>query len=419
MEALPNHLNCPLLEEEKVMKMRNTAVVAALTVALGLGIANTQGGTKVTVWSDLAGGELAWFKGIAKTFEASPAAKGAKIEIVPSVLNEGRDKFIQAAPKGEGPDLIVTIPHDQIGQFVAAGVVEPMDAYLDAKTRSDTQSSALDAFNYKGKLFGLPMSSEAVAIVYNKKLLPGGVPKTWDAFIAAAQKLTNLDKQEFGFLAPIDNQYHMNGIYRAYGAYVFGKNANEGAIKAAQTINDLRFKYKLIPEGTEKYELETDLFLKGKVAMWQTGPWSMSGVKDAKIDYGIGLLPKPPGAKSNWQPFIGVRGLVMNAYSKNKDVTAAFARFAVSKQNQIGLNQEGGKLPISKSALRQLKNDPTVAGFGAASNAGIPMPNIAEMGSVWGPWGDALNLSIKTANPDYAALHKKAVQDILNAINKK
>jgi arabinogalactan oligomer / maltooligosaccharide transport system substrate-binding protein len=69
--------------------------------------------------------------------------------------------------------------------------------------------------------------------------------------------------------------------------------------------------------------------------------------------------------------------------------------------------------------LIQLKADATVKGFGAASAAGIAMPNIAEMGSVWGPWGDALSLSIKTANPDFADLHKKAVSAILGAINKK
>ena len=419
------------------MKMRNTAVVAALTVALGLGIASTQGAAKITIWTDFKEGELKWFNAAAKAFEATPAAKGAKLELTSVILGETRDKFIQAAPKGEGPDLIATIPHDQIGEFVKAGVLEPMTKYLDAETKADTQASAIDAFNYKGKLFGLPMWSEAVAVVYNKKLLPKGVPRKWDDFIAAAQKLTNKDKQEFGFLAPIGIQYHMNGIYRSFGAYIFGKNkdgslnpqdiglATEGAIKAAQTINDLRFKYGLIPEGTENPDLEKDLFTKGKVAMWLTGPWDMSAVKNAKIDYGIGLLPKPTGAIKNWSPFIGVRGLVMNAYSKNKDIASAFAKFLISKENQISLNQEGGRLPISKSALKQLKADPTVTGFGASAAAGIAMPNIAEMGSVWGPWGDALALSIKQQNPDkdgkdnIPGYHKIAVAAILNAINKK
>jgi arabinogalactan oligomer / maltooligosaccharide transport system substrate-binding protein len=128
------------------------------------------------------------------------------------------------------------------------------------------------------------------------------------------------------------------------------------------------------------------------------------------------LMPKPDGAVKAWTPFIGIRGLVMNAYSKNKEATAAFAKFLVSGANQIALNKVGGKVPVSKSAVRQLAKDPTVAGFGAAIAAGVPMPNIPAMAQVWGPWGGALSLSIKSANPDYKKLHSEAVTQILGAI---
>ena len=102
------------------MKMRNAAVFTALTVALGLGIASTQDTGKIKIWTDFKEGELKWFTAAAKAFEATPAAKGAKLELTSVILGETRDKFIQAAPKGEGPDLIATIPHDQIGEFVSA-----------------------------------------------------------------------------------------------------------------------------------------------------------------------------------------------------------------------------------------------------------------------------------------------------------
>jgi arabinogalactan oligomer / maltooligosaccharide transport system substrate-binding protein len=410
--------------------MKKLAVVAALTLALGLGAA-VQGQQKIVVWADFKEGELKWINDAARAFEASPAAKGAKVEVVSVPLGENRDKFIQSAPKGEGPDLIATIPHDQVGQYASAGVLEPMDKYLDAKYKADTAQSSIDAFNYKGRVFALPMFGEAVAIVYNKKLLPGGIPKTWDAFIATAQKLTNPEKQQFGFLAPIGTQYHMHGFYKAFGAYVFGQNKdgsfittdiglnNAGAVKAAQLINDLRFKYKLIPEGAEDPGLQEDLFKKGNLAMWLNGPWVMSGVKDAKIDYGIGLPPRPTGAVADFQPFLGVRGVIMNAYSKQKPVAVEFAKFLIQPAQQISLNKEGGRLPVSKSAVRQLSKDPVVAGFGAAVAKGIPMPNIPEMGQVWGPWGDALGLSIKSPTADITGLHNKAVDQIKAAINKK
>ncbi len=405
-------------------------VVAALSLALAAGAVQGQG-NKITIWTDFATEELKWFSAAADAFEKTPQAKGAKLEIVAVPLGDNKDKFIQSAPKGEGPDMIATVPHDRVGEFAAAGVLEPMDKYLSVAFKADVAESSLDAFNYKGRTFGVPMWGEAVAIVYNKKLLPGGIPKTWDEFIKVSQNLTNLEKQQFGFLAPIGIQYHMHGFYRAFGAYVFGKNkdgsfnttdiglANGGAVKAAQLISDMRFKYKLIPEGAESPDLQQDLFLKGNLAMWLNGPWVMADVKKAKIDYGIGLPPRPTGATADFQPFLGVRGVVMNAYSKQKAVTSEFAKFLVSNANQVSLNKIGGRLPISKSAVRQLGKDPVAAGFGAAVAKGIPMPNIPEMGQVWGPWGDALNLSIKTANADIAGLHTKGVEQIKAAINKK
>jgi arabinogalactan oligomer / maltooligosaccharide transport system substrate-binding protein len=408
---------------------KTPGVLAALTLALGLGAVQGQG--KIVVWTDFKDDELKWLSQAADAFEKTPAAKGAQIELVSIPLGDNRDKFIQSAPKGEGPDLIATIPHDQIGQFTSAGVLEPMDKYLDVKFKADVAASSIDAFNYKGRVFGIPMFGEAVAIVYNKKLLPGGIPKTWNEFIATAQKLTNPEKQQFGFLAPIGIQYHMHGFYRAYGGYVFGKNkdgsfntsdvglANDGALKAAQMISDLRFKQKLVPEGLETPEVQEDLFVKGNVAMWLNGPWVMANVKKAKIDYGIGLPPRPTGATADFQPFLGVRGVVMNAYSKQKAVSSEFAKFLARPEQQVSLNKIGGRLPISKSAVRQLGKDPVVAGFGTAVAKGIPMPNIPEMGQVWGPWGDALGLIIKTPNANVKDLQQKAVDQIKTSINKK
>ncbi len=407
------------------------AAVAVLSLALAAGASTVSGQGKLVIWTDFATEELKWFSAAADAFEKTPAAKGAKLEIVAVPLGENRDKFIQSAPKGEGPDLIATIPHDQVGQFASAGVLEPMDKYLSVAFKSDVAESSLDAFNYKGRTFGIPMWGEAVAIIYNKKLLPGGIPKTWDEFIKVAQNLTNAEKQQFGYLSPIGIQYHQHGFYRAFGGYVFGKNkdgsfntndiglANAGAVKAAQLLADLRFKHKLIPEGAEDDGLQTDLFLKGNLAMWLNGPWKMADIKKAKIDYGIGLPPRPTGATQDFQPFLGVRGLVMNAYSKQKPVTSEFAKFLVSNANQISLNKIGGRLPISKSAVRQLGKDPVAAGFGAAIAKGIPMPNIPEMGQVWGPWGDAQNLIIKTQGADAASLLGKGVDQIKAAINKK
>jgi arabinogalactan oligomer / maltooligosaccharide transport system substrate-binding protein len=408
--------------------MKRIATLFALSLGLALSSASA---AKLTVWTHFGGNEREWLVAAAQAFEKTAAAAGNTFEVVDVDFGAIKQKMILNAPKGEGGDVVVTLPQDQLGELVNAGVVEPLDKYFPVSERKDIGKGALSAFTYKGKLFGVPMFGEAVAIVYNKKLLPMGVPRTWEAFIKTAQNLTNPEKQQYGFLADIQNQYHMHGLYYAFGGYIFGDNkgtldpsdvglANAGANKAGQLINDLRYKYKLIPEGAESGDLQKSAFLEGKLAMWQTGPWSMGDIKDAKvkIDYGIDVLPRPTGATKNWSPFSGVHAALVNSYGKNKAVSAAFAKYLSSPANQVSFNKAGGRVPVSASAVKELSSNPVVAGFGKALAQSIPMPNIAEMGKVWGPWGNAVTLIAKTPGADVKALNEAAVKEIKTSIGK-
>jgi arabinogalactan oligomer/maltooligosaccharide transport system substrate-binding protein len=259
-----------------------------------------------------------------------------------------------------------------------------------------------------------------VAVVYNKKLLPGGVPTNWDAFIKAAQ--TNTGAGKFGFLVDLSNAYMNYGIFSAYGSYVFKNTngtlntkdiglANAGADKAASLLNDLRYKYNLVPEGVDG-GVAKSAFTDGRLAMLMTGPWDMGDIKKAGIDYGIANLPTPPGASAKWSPFVGVQGVMLNAYGKNKAAAANLAKALVSSAAQVAFNKAGGRIPASLSARVQLKADPVVVGFGKAISAGTPMPNVPAMGAVWGPWSNAVAQSVQKPNASYSSILDSAVKEI-------
>ncbi|MFC4452727.1 maltose ABC transporter substrate-binding protein [Deinococcus sonorensis] len=386
----------------------------ALTV-LSLALLGNASAATLTVWSHFGDVELTWLKQQAAAYTK---ATGNAVNIVTVPLGDIPDKFIQAAPKGQGPDIVVTLPQDRLGQLASSGVIEPMDKYITSKT--DLDKTSLSAMTYNGKLFGLPMFAEAVAVVYNKKLLPNGVPGTWDAFIKAAQ--SNTGNGKFGFLVDLSNAYVNYGIYSAYGSYVFKNNggtlnpkdvglANAGADKAASLLNDLRYKYNLVPEGVTG-DVAKSAFTDGRLAMLVTGPWDMGDIKKAGIDYGIANLPTPPGATGKWSPFVGVQGVILNSYSKNKVAAAQFAKALVSGSAQLAFNKAGGRIPVSLSARVQLKSDPVVAGFGKAISAGTPMPNIPQMSAVWGPWTNAVTQSTQKAGVNYSNINDTAVKEI-------
>ncbi|MGI8748442.1 MAG: maltose ABC transporter substrate-binding protein, partial [Deinococcus sp.] len=384
----------------------------ALTL-LSLALVSNASAASLTVWSHFGGSELAWLKGQTAAYAKQ---SGNTVNVVTVPFDQIPDKLIQSAPKGQGPDILVTLPQDRLGQLAASGAIEPLDKYVTSK--ADLDKTALSAMTYNGKLFGLPMFAEAVAVVYNKKLLPGGVPTNWDAFIKAAQ--ANTGNGKFGFLVDLSNAYINYGIFNAYGSYVFKNSggtlnvkdvglANAGSTKAVALLNDLRYKYNLIPEGVDG-GVAKSAFTDGRLAMLMTGPWDMGDIKKAGIDYGIAQLPTPPGATGKWSPFVGVQGVMLNAYGKNKAAAAALARSLVSSSAQTAFNKAGGRIPVSLSARVLLKSDPVVVGFGKSISAGTPMPNVPQMSAVWGPWSNAVAQSVQKPSPDYSGILGGAVK---------
>lgn len=385
----------------------------ALTI-LSLALLGNASAATLTVWTHFGTSELQWLKDQAAAYAK---ASGNKVDIVSVPFDNIPDKLIQSAPKGQGPDIIVTLPQDRLGQLAAAGVIEPMDKYVTS--RSDYDKTALSAMTYQGKLFAIPMFAEAVAVVYNKKLVPKA-PTSWAEFLKTAQALQT--GGNYGFLADLGNAYMNYGIVSAYGGYVFKNNngtlnvkdvglSNAGADKASAFLNDLRYKYNLVPEGVSG-DAASSAFTQGRLGMFLTGPWSMGDIKKAGINYGIIPFPTPPGATGKWSPFVGVQGTMMSAYSKNKAAAAAFAKRISSADAQVAFNKAGGRIPVSLAARTKLKSDPIVAGFGKTISMGTPMPNVPQMGAVWGPWSNAIAQSVAKPNQNYSQILDKAVQEI-------
>ncbi len=386
-------------------------------IVLSVALLGQASAVTITLWTHFEpAGEIAWVKAQAAVFEKKT---GNKVQVVSVPFDQITDKFIQSAPKGQGPDLIATQPHDRLGQMAAAGVIEPMDKYITSKT--DLDKTAINAFTYNGKLLGIPLFAEAVALVYNKKLVPNP-PTTWAQFLAIAKKNTVPGNGTFGYLTQIDEPYRSYGFVSAYGGYVFKNNNgtynvkdigldNAGTAKALGFLNDLRYKYGLVPEGVDANAAKS-AFVDNRLAMLYTGPWDMGDIKKAGINYGITSFPTPPGATGKWSPFVGVQGILISSFSKNKAVAVQFARQMASADAQVAFNQAGGRIPTSLAARIRLKADPVVAGFGKAISMGTPMPNIPQMGAVWGPWAAATAQSVQKPNQNYAQLLEKAVQEI-------
>ncbi len=131
-------------------------------------------------------------------------------------------------------------------------------------------------------------------------------------------------------------------------------------------------------------------FQEGRSLFWMTGPWARGDA--SAVNYGVGLIPQFDGNAAT--PFVGVRGAMVSSFSDNQVLAQSFILdFFATIEVQQAMYESDPRLPATKSLFAVVEAaDPIAAAFAASASNGIPMPNIPEMGSVWGPMGDALNV---------------------------
>ncbi|HQA29418.1 MAG TPA: extracellular solute-binding protein [Brevefilum fermentans] len=304
-----------------------------------------------------------------------------------------RDQFIIAAPAGEGPDITI-VPHDQAGQLVASGLLAPID--LGSKA-GDFVDFTIDAFTFDGQLYGMPYASENLAFFYNKDLVDAA-PETWDELVVKGMELQDAGKVDWGFVLS-GTTYDAFPLMTSQGAYVFGRDSagnwlpndigigGEGMIKAGKLMQEW-IELEFMSPNTD-WDTAHALFETGEVPWLMAGPWALDRIRAAGVPYAISDFP------DGGLPFLGVQGFIVNALSENQLLAQAFlTEFVATKDVMYQLYEAGNRPPAYIPAL-ELVDDEDMNAFGSAGTGAMPMPALAEMGSVWGAWNDAITLIIQ------------------------
>lgn len=369
---------------------------------------------KLVIWGDEL--RAAVLRGLAADFSKK---YNIPVEVQELGFGDIRDQLGVAGPAGKGPDIIVGA-HDWLGQLVANGLVEPID--LQGKDK-DFLAVSINAFKWGDKLYGLPYAVESVGMYYNKALVPKP-PTTWAELEALCKKLTNKDKKQYGFVLPIPDPYHTFPIMSAAGGYVFGANAdgtlnpldvglnNKGAVRGLSLLDKL-IEDGLMPAAID-YNTMMGLFKEGKVGMMVTGPWALADIRAAKVPYGFTTIPTIDGQSP--KPFVGVQGFMVSSFSKNKLLANAFLNeFIATPATMKNLFDKDPRPPAYLPTAKAVASDADIAAVGASAAAGIPMPAIPEMGSVWTAWSNAIELTFNQKLTPQAALDD-AVKQIVDLI---
>ncbi|SMB80048.1 ABC transporter substrate-binding protein [Deinococcus hopiensis] len=224
---------------------------------------------------------------------------------------------------GRAPDVVV-INEDQITGFIARGAVSPLTtAEMTAAglNKKNFFGPLFQTADYKGQSYGIPVSSVAYAMFYNKDLMkkagldPNKPPRTRAEFLKAVQACT-VDKSgkkstDAGFdpknldtwgVSLYNNWVGARAAYAAIlqnGGAMIDKNENAAfnspqAKSAVQFVVDLVQKQHVArPNSTEEAELAA--FSQGKVCFFPSGQWYLDRFEQQKMNFGVTFMPRIGG----------------------------------------------------------------------------------------------------------------------------
>jgi arabinogalactan oligomer/maltooligosaccharide transport system substrate-binding protein len=327
----------------------------------------------LTYWATENDQEIATIKQIVAACQQQ--LPNIKVTVQQQAFEGAQQKFATAAQGGSAPDIMRS-EVAWVADYASQGFLRPLDEYVSEQDKSDYLPSALAYDQYEGKLWGVPQVTDALALLYNKRLLQEqGItqpPATMDEFKAAVEKFN--DGKTFGFYMRGDS-YWLQPFIWAYGGGLVDVNNKQILVNNPQSVQGVQFAADLVESpGVVKnrdfandYDNAMTAFKSGKVAMIFNGPWSTTDVlsgKEFSDKSNLGIAPIPSGPGGQGSP-VGGHNYTIYAGTKAPDQSYAFIECMNSAENQALLAEKHNLLPTRKSAYGNAKvtGNPLVAGF--------------------------------------------------------
>lgn len=280
--------------------------------------------------------------------------------------------------------------HDVLGSFVSMDIVAPLSDVVDTGILANHLPMTVEAGQIGGTQYLLPVYFETLVFLYNKALWEGDIPGTTEELYDYMVAHTDTAAGTYAVVNQHTNAYNVSPFINGFGGYIIDNNAKPG-LTDSKTIEAAAYNQKFgALQADGDYNTVTTLFNEGKAAAIIGGPWLVSGIEAAGIDYGIASLSdiKLPNG-NGLAPFSGIQGvgILKVSLAEKKDALAKVLTAMASPEVGVDLANKAGCAPANNKSY----DDPQVAAkemiavIQKTASTAQPMPNIPEMGVMWGP----------------------------------
>jgi arabinogalactan oligomer/maltooligosaccharide transport system substrate-binding protein len=320
------------------------------------------------------------------------AATGVGVAVRPMSIAEVRAALPGKAPRGLGPDLFVG-SGEWAGELASKGLIASLDIGDQA---GSFRSVALGAFTYREKLYGVPISTRATALLRNTDLAPKE-PGSLDAMVGRGLALVESGKADLPIALPMGKRGDARTWYPMYsgsGGFLFELTRNgtyhpdshgvghTSSVRAAQVLADLVRRGAVVPAVTARKALRS--FTEGRSPYLIADVTAASAISQAGIPVAVGPVPGDRETRPDGRSLVFAEGLMLSAFARNAAEARAFLAERVMTTDVMDeLTAPGTQVPAWDASFAAALDDPLVAAFDGVEQVGQPAPNLPYVAQVW------------------------------------
>lgn len=318
-----------------------------------------------------------------------------------------------------GPDMYM-YAHDSLGMLAEMGILAPITDFISTDDESELLPMTIEAGTYKDTQYVLPLYYETLLFIYNKDLWEGEIPETTDELLGYMKEHTDTANGTYAVVNQHSTAYNVAPVINGFGGYIIDKNAEPG-LNNTDTIAAIEYNKQFAAVmGEGDYDTCNTLFNEQKAAAIIGGPWLVSGIKEAGINYGICSLSDftLPNGKA-LAPYSGVQGVGVLKYAEDskKDAISSVLKELCSVDTGIALAKESNCAPANEKAYEDVDvaSNEMIMAMKSTAETAEPMPNIPQMSVMWGPT-ESMLAAVNKSGEDVKSAAEKYQKEALTAI---
>ena len=335
--------------------------------------------------------------------EIATGFEGTEVDVTQIPFEGAQQAYDQQAAGGEAPDVF-RAEIAWTADYADKGYLLDITDMVSEDELSDYLEGPLNYNRWQGRLYGLPQVTDALALLYNKRLFEEAdveVPETMEDFVAAGEQIQESTDVESAFYMRGD-AYWLQPYLWAFGGGLFTVDEegnvteilvnNEGSVAGLEfLLNDVLGT--IAPEDVDfanDYGNAMTGFKDGDVAMIFNGPWSTADVLSGAEfqdpeNLGVAVIPAGPDG-SRGSPIGGHNYVAYAGMDEAKQACAVeFIRYLNEPENQAQLATELNLLPTRASTyeLPEVQENRLIAEFQTVIENDTNRPVVPEGGAIY------------------------------------